>query len=179
MLRGDLPHYFSHYPILAAAVAASSGPILELGVGHGSTYMLHYMGLMSKRRVVSAETDKAWLEGFRDGYESPLHEFVHVTDWPSWNRIESEIWGAALVDCAPGEERYKLADRLRHVCRWIVCHDSEKDYGSGGNYMYEKILPRFRFVSEWRRCRPYTFVLSDYAAFPIEDCDRKWEPPKP
>lgn len=175
MIRGDLPHYFSHYPVLAAAVASSEGPILELGCGHGSTLMLHYMGMVTGRRVVSTDYDLTWLEGFRDGYEGPLHEFHHVKDWEKWDRIEREKWGVALVDNSPGEERYKLADRLRKHCKWILCHDSEKDYGTGANYMYEKILPNFRYVSEWRRCRPYTFILSDEAMFPISECDRIWK----
>jgi hypothetical protein len=139
--------------------------------------MLHYMGLLTNRRVVSAESDQKWLDGFRQGYESPLHEFHHVKDWRAWSVIEDDVWGAALVDCAPGEERYLLAERLRRRCRWIICHDSERDYGTGANYMYEKVTPNFKHVSEWRRCRPYTFILSDYAAFPVADCDRIWEAP--
>ena len=94
-----------------------------------------------------------------------------------FSMIEAMTWGCALVDCAPGEARRGLAARLAHRCTYVVCHDSEKDYGSGGNYEYEKLANNFQYITEFRRMRPYTLVLSNVERFGIEDCDGTWKAP--
>lgn len=176
----------THYPILAACVARTKGPILELGVGLGSTPLLHYMAV--DRLIISADTDAKWLDVFALGYSAPgAHEFVHVKPkaegvaagiqaWRDFSMIEAMQWGCALIDCAPGEARYELAMRLKDRCGLIVLHDSEVDHGAGGNYMYSKLVPHFQYQSEFRRMRPYTLIVSNRQPFGIEECDRTWSP---
>jgi len=169
--------YGSHFPILATAVARTVGPVLELGCGDWSTPMLHYM--CKNRYLLSADGDLEWLRKFAGGYSCPRrHEFRHVPNWEQWTALEDLHWSVALVDCAPGEERWKLIKRLAHRCMYIVAHDSETDYKSGGNYQYDKIIPLFEYVSEFCRFRPYTLVLSNEREFGIEECDKTWKPPK-
>lgn len=178
--------YHSHYPILAAAVARTTGPILELGAGEGSTPLLHYTG----REVLTVDTDASWLETFA-GYRSRMHAFEIVgpvgddalpmvtrmiAGWNAW-RIPNRPWSVAFIDCAPGEARHELAIRLAEKATYVVCHDSETDYQSGGNYMYDRCTEHFLHVTEWRRWRPYTLVLSNYEKFEIEPCDQSWSPP--
>lgn len=174
-----LGDYFSHYPILAAAVARTNGPVLELGCGDGSTPLLHYMCAGTGRYLLTADTNSEWLSKFRAGYyRQRLHEFYLVDQWkdfPLLNFIHDK-WSVALVDGAPGEDRAGLALRLKESCTFIVCHDSERDYGTGANYRYEEITPEFKYVTEWRRYRPYTLVLSNEEPFPIEECDKVWDP---
>lgn len=169
--------YGSHFPILAAAIARSKGAILELGSGDWSTPMIHYAA--AHRYVLTADTDLEWLRKFSEGYACPRkHEFQHVTDWKKFS-IPPIEFGVAFIDCAPGEERYELAIRVAHRTQWVICHDSEKDYESGGNYMYDRATPHFKYVTEFRRFRPYTLILSNTAPFEIDKCDQTWVPPKP
>lgn len=174
----SLGDYGSHYPILAAAVAKTTGPVLELGAGHWSTPMLHYM-CREWRQLITAETDFGWLKQFVEGYSRhPIHEFHHVTDWTQWDVLEKRApYGVAFVDCAPGEIRHELIRRLQGRAHFIVAHDSERDYNTGANYMYERVTPLFKYVSEWRRYRPYTLILSNVEPFVIEECDKVWRPP--
>jgi hypothetical protein len=65
--------------------------------------------------------------------------------------------------------------RLRPFARFIVVHDTERDHGSGANYGYEQADKVFKYVSEFRRARPYTKVYSDFEEFKIEECDKVWE----
>ena len=170
--------YITHYPILAAAVSATYGPVLECGMGFGSTPMLHYMCGMSRRFLLSADTDKQWIEEFRS-YASPRHhELSHVEDWMKWPRLTQTLWSVAFVDCAPGEVRHEIAAALKGSANYIVLHDSETDYAAGGNYQYDKIKPLFKYVNEFRRLRPYTLVVSDFMEFNMEPADRTWTPPK-
>ena len=169
--------YESHYPILGAAIARSKGAILELGCGDGSTPLIHYAA--ANRYILSVDSDLAWVRKFADGYMCPRkHEFQHIESWKKLS-IPPIDFGVAFIDCAPGEERYELAIRVAFRAQWVICHDSETDYGAGGNYMYDRAKPHFKYVTEFRRYRPYTLILSNTAPFAIEKIDQEWKPPTP
>lgn len=159
--------YESHRPLLIEAIRLTTGPILELGSGEGSTPIIAAASKSEGRLAVSAETDEAWLRKIGARYRSPRHQFVKVDDWRDFEEIEKRSdWSVALVDCAPGEDRPDLANRLAFRCRFVILHDTEKD--SGGNYRYERCLGNFRHVVEYRGMRPYTMVCSNIERFPIE-----------
>jgi hypothetical protein len=179
----SLGDYYSHYPVLAAAVAMTKGPVLELGCGLGSTLMLHHMCTKTGRLLLTADHDKAWLEKFRPGYESEgVHEFVHVSNWHEWyltgihGHKNFPRWGVVFVDCAPGGDRIMLIERLKDHADLILAHDSERDHGTGANYGYEKVTPLFRYVSEFRRARPYTLIMSNFIPFHMPEVDKVWDP---
>jgi hypothetical protein len=183
-ISGD---YGSHIPILASVVAASGSrqvandihplPVLELGAGDSSTPLLHYLCRSLGKDLLTADTDGTWLERFAE-YRSVTHSLIHVSSWDVFPRTTDD-WGVVFVDCAPGEERHKIIERLAKSgrVRYVVAHDSERDHGAGGNYEYEKIMPLFRWRVEFRRFRPYTLILSNVCEFSVEECDLTWEPP--
>lgn len=142
----------THFPILAACVARTSGPVIELGCGDYSTPMLHL--LCKNRLLVSVESDASWLARYED-LKSPNHELSLVRDWSSASRIEERTWDVALVDHAPGERRVPEIRRLMHRAKFIVVHDTE-DPGYG----YETVLPEFRYRYDYKRLRPWTTVVS-------------------
>lgn len=172
-MSGGIHDYGTFFPVLAALVARTTGPILELGAGDHSTPMLHLISL-SGREVVTAETDPQWIKKY-ENYVSPNHSF-HLIEkdktkigeyyqwqagWDAWDQIEKRSWSVALIDQAPGECRASAIRRLQGRCIFIVAHDSEEDYGAGGNYGYSQMRPLFQYCWEFRRFRPYTIVLSD------------------
>ena len=59
--------------------------------------------------------------------------------------------------------------------RFIVVHDTERDYGTGANYGYEHLDATFKHMTEFRRARPYTKVYSNIEPFPVEQCDAEWD----
>lgn len=169
--------YASHYAILAALVARTVGPVLEAGCGEGSTPMLHYLcrGKISGRPLLTLDSDKTWLDKF-EGYKSDWHLFEWVIDWSKHDLLGDAFFGVAFIDNAPGHMRIKLIEMLKDRAQFIIAHDSERDWGTGANYGYERVRPMFKYVSEFRRWRPYTLVLSNYEKFEVEECDRKWKP---
>ena len=56
----------THARLLWAAAKATQGDILEMGTGAFSTPMLHNLTGSVGRRLVSAETDSAWLSKFQE-----------------------------------------------------------------------------------------------------------------
>lgn len=176
MYRGSLGDYGSHYPILAAAVARTAGPVLELGAGDWSTPMLHYMCKAMGRHLDTCDSDPKWLDRFGE-YRSEHHQLINMHS--NWVALVNVVrFGVAFVDSAPGEGRVQWIERLKDRTHFIVAHDSERDHGTGANYMYERVTPLFKYVSEFRRFRPYTLVLSNVEPFEIDECDRVWEPPQ-
>jgi hypothetical protein len=169
--------YGTHFVALTTAVARSKGPVLELGSGDHSTPLLHYLCKSMGRLLVTADTEKDWLERYR-AYESKEHEIHLVTDWEKWVVPESEFWGVIFVDQKPGESRAPMIRRIKGRSQFVVVHDTETDYGTGADYKYEPEFALYKHRVDFRRFRPYTTVVSNFEAFEVEECDKNWTPPK-
>ena len=174
--------YSTHIPILAACVAWTKGPVLELGCGNASTPTLHL--LCKGRDLISAETNIDWLEQFRQ-FESPNHAFHLIKDWKDWDGIEQPhgekgvIWSVALVDSQPGEERVDLIRRLKGRCEWVITHDSERDHNTAADYKYEPAFALYKHAVTYKYLRPYTTILSDHKPFPLDEVEKTWTHPSP
>lgn len=149
-VRPDLG-YGSHFPVLAAAVAKTTGPVLELGCGWTSTPMLRLM--CRDRKLESYDTDKEWAKTF----DVPL-----VERWDKWEPKEQH-YGVIFIDCSPGEERKHLAMRLKDKATFLVLHDHEA--GSAAAYYFEHIIGEFKYNETYRMLRPHTLILSDERPF--------------
>ena len=149
----------THFPILAACVARTKGPVLELGCGWYSTFMLHLLCSPGKRRLVSLEARREWLEKFKD-LRTDSHELHRVEDMDRFTLIDEVDWDVALVDHSPGTRRVREIERLKKRARHIVVHDTEDP-----SYGYEKILPRFKYRYDYKRLTPWTSVVSDFEPF--------------
>lgn len=184
MSQGDI--YTTHVPVIAGVLAAISrnctgGPVvLELGSGWGSTPLLHQMVGQMAGMLLTQDTDEKWLAKFKS-LETGWHRLEHVApdkfttfakNWCGRDRW----WDLAFVDCAPGEMRTPLIRQLKGNARFIVAHDSERDYASGADYKYETIRSSFKYVTEYRFLRPYTLVLSDNEPYTLGPEELKWTP---
>lgn len=149
--------YFSHYPVLAAAVARTAGAVLELGCGWGSTPMLRAMCRVEFRYLESYDTNSEWAERFG----VPL-----VGSWKQW-MPKMKSYSVAFIDAAPGEERRELAMKLKGMATFIILHDHEA--GPAAAYYYEQIIPEFKYAETYRLLRPHTLILSDDVPFGLTD----------
>lgn len=173
--------YSTHAPVIAAACMMVDGPVLELGMGYGSTPLLHSL-CRNRKTLVSMETNPEWMKKF-EALRTAGHRLIHApASWDTqlnpYDLTGSIKWAAALVDCQPGEIRSHLIKRLQGLATFIVAHDSEKDYRAGGDYKYETVAGGFRYVSEYRFLRPYTLILSDDEPFPLDTGEQRWVPPQ-
>src|SRR3990172_8056396 len=85
-------NYGTHLPALIKAMEKTDGEVLELGMGIFSTPYLHYQCLLSKRKLVSYENYKAWLDFFtRYGYANEYHEINFVESYAD-AQIEGRHW---------------------------------------------------------------------------------------
>lgn len=142
----------THLPLLAACVAATSGPVLELGCGLYSTPVLHALCL--DRPLMSLESNAEWLAQFKR-FASPNHRIAHVPDWEH-APIDEGKWAVALIDQEPAAARAPSIARLRGRVDLFVIHDSEHRL-----YAYEPLLSTFKHRVEWQRYAPWTTVVTD------------------
>lgn len=155
----------SHIAVLAAAVARTTGPVIECGTGWWSTPLLHL--LCKGRRLLSCETDKEWLSQVQS-MESEWHQFKRVEKWADVSQIDTVDWAVAFVDGAPGEERIDIIRRLKARTTYIVAHDTCADRpGSGGNYGWKQLEGLFKYEVIYKGVRPWTTVYSDHKEFEL------------
>ncbi|MCG3133855.1 MAG: hypothetical protein HMLKMBBP_01120 [Planctomycetes bacterium] len=157
--------YHTHYPVLAAALAAiPDGPVLELGAGDWSTMMLHLMCSAQRRLLVTCESDAEWLDRYR-GLASPFHRMEHVTDWDTHQSLDADRWAVVFVDHKPAEQRVRDIQRLRARTRMFVVHDTDPEWS--GAYRFEPVLAQFRHRWDFALVRPMTTVVSDTDEFMV------------
>jgi hypothetical protein len=150
-------------------VLNTEGPILELGAGDTSTPLLHALCAPQRRSLVTADTNRGWLERYAD-LQTDWHRLVHAgPDVADGERERpagaqdledvmagAEQWGVVLVDHQPGERRAADILHLRSRAHVFVVHDVEEP-----SYNYKRILAQFRYAYTYNRYTSWTAVVSD------------------
>lgn len=153
----------THLPCVMAAMARTSGRVLELGTGYSSSLYLHWACAAAGRRLDSFENHREWYETFglefmRHGYQR-FHKVYFVEDF-SQAGVEKHHWSVALVDPNPAEARKDLVRRLADRCDYIVIHDTEPRVEH--YFRYSEIYPLFRWRYDYTAFKPWTAVLSNF-----------------
>lgn len=166
----------SHVPILAAAIARTTGPILECGTGDWSTPLIHALA-NGKRGIYSVDTSQEWLDKFTPTYMSGLHRFAllpHIGDhhqtiraWTVFGlSLHEHRDGVCFLDQSPGEARVPMAKAIKGKFKFIVAHDTDADIPpGGGNYGWKELDGYFKYQFTFKDLRPWTTVYSDEEEF--------------
>lgn len=121
--RYDALAWGSHLTPLLACICATRGPVLELGVGHFSTPILHAVCCNLGRRLVSVEDNQEWFEAF---YK--YNRADHVVMMKDYDDLVEDKWGVVFIDNSPGGTRRKT-DFVKFIKNsdYVVVHDYELD----------------------------------------------------
>lgn len=90
----------SWLPAVGFALARSTGPVLEIGIGHFSTPFLHEYCKGAGRHLASAESDRKWMDAFIPKYFGD-HKFVSV-DQATPKTFSHARFGVVFIDNSPG-----------------------------------------------------------------------------
>jgi hypothetical protein len=150
----------THIPLLAACLARlRGGAVLECGVGHYSTPLIHMTAAAQGRRVLSLDRSREWLDVFAwlAGTDRRFAALAAGTTWPAWClTCDLGEYALAFVDHEDGPARGPTVAALQGKAAVIVCHDTERE-----RYNYEPALARFRHVRRFTRYAAQAAVVSD------------------
>lgn len=136
-MEGAENNWHNHRSLLFLGLTLTSGAVMELGSGDGSTPFLRKYCEANSRTFQTFDNNEEWCK--KTGAD----------------HVQTELWGALVagaagahrglifLDHAPGERRHEDAIRLANAADILVLHDTEE--GGAGNYMWEKAWPHFRY----------------------------------
>lgn len=100
-------------------------PVLELGMGEGSTPYLHDYCEDRGRGLLSVDGDIEWVRRFAS-LSSSSHAIVCAgRDWGGFPHVTENRFSVALVDHAPSDRRQQDVEYLVERCAILVLHDTE------------------------------------------------------
>lgn len=146
----------THNAMLIKTVAESKGKVLEFGAGFFSTPLLHWLCKDLNKKLVTLENNIVFFN-FARQFRSRLHSVRYIENWD--NFPVNEHWGVILIDHdKPYQRRGTDALKFKGSADFIVLHDTEveKIYG------YDKIWKYFKYRHDWKECRPWTTVVSNF-----------------
>ncbi len=158
-------HYGSHAIVLLAVLYASkTGPILELGMGSTSTPLLHNLALEQNRRLVSADSDRRWINYFSSfTINNTLHKLKHVEvtsemgiEWSTSGLANAENWSVVFIDHRPGPRRQFELMLYAGRSDIVIIHDTEQST----LYKYDQALSFYPYKYRFTKLKTYTDVLS-------------------
>jgi len=145
----NLSHWNSFLPLLWEALESTSGDVVELGVGPGSTEKLHDYCNFKQRDLYSYESNLEWyrlFESFRKGYNAgAIHSIEYVgNNWEPVIEKHREPIGVLFSDEAPGEMRKYNIAMFAQTTQVIIAHDAEPS--NDGGYKYSLLKPLFKYT---------------------------------
>jgi len=151
----------THQETLIAACYQTSGPIIELGTGDGSTPLLH--STFPERLIISVDTKIEWLQKFFY-LASQRHFFMLVKDFTHFE-LPVQHAGVLFIDSAPAEQRPMCINRFASMADLIVVHDTElPDPG----YCWGNCFDQFKHVWIDKRYENWTTVVSQSQPFKLQ-----------
>lgn len=139
-----------HFLWEALTCTSKSGfPVIELGVGDGSTPFLRQYCKDAGRVLLSFDSNREWA----------LKYNAMLVDFTNSPQIWKQQYSVALVDHAPGEHRKKALALLD--AEIIVIHDSEPKGWTAADYRVREEFHRFKYVADWQDKGAWTSALSN------------------
>lgn len=146
----DNPTNDTHFRIfLWLALGETTGDVLELGCGYGSTPYLQKYCKEKNRYLLSCDSKMEWASKFPDA--------VYYKSWDEFNwKREFDV---ALVDHAPGEHRKFAIELLKPTTKILVIHDSEPPADHG--YQMRQHFDKFKYCVEIKTGGAWSTMVSD------------------
>lgn len=143
----NLSFWNSYLPILWLALENTSGDVIELGMGDGSTEKLHNYCKANARNLFSYETDIDYYRKF-EKFRTQKHSLDCVyQNWQIMIERHREPIGVLFSDEAPGEMRKYNVSMFCNIAQVIVVHDSEPSNDHG--YKFSLVAPLFKYRKDF------------------------------
>lgn len=139
----DVTNWNSYLPLLWLALENTSGDVVELGVGDGSTKKLHDYCKENGRILHSYESDEGWFRKF-ERFRTQRHAVEYVGhNWEVFIERHREPFGVLFSDEAPGHMRKYNISMCSTLAKVVVVHDAEP--GNDHGYRFSWVRPLFKY----------------------------------
>ena len=150
----------SHIPVLVKAIEMTKKDVLELGVGWGSTPILHWLCASKNLGLMSLESDGKWLKKFEE-FETDEHllaEFDFAKN--GLDVLGFDKFGVVFIDHRPARKRRSSALYFKDKADIIILHDAElADHPA---YKYTSMYKQFKYKYVYEDVgTPHTVILSN------------------
>jgi len=148
-------NYDSHRPLLWEALEATSGQIVEMGCGYGSTPFLTEYAKEHSRELISGENNYGWYIKMKGAYP-------HIKLFQDWNTLHHECPApdVVFIDHAPGERRKIDISHFADKAKIIVCHDTEPAADHG--YKMRAELKKFKYMIDYETDGAWATAVSNF-----------------
>lgn len=143
----------SHRPLLWAALEATQGLVVEMGIGEGSTPYLSEYCKERNRELVSYENNEEWYNKMKDRFS---HNIVYVKNW-DFVQVRPSL---LFIDHAPGERRRVDLYRFSDIAKVVVCHDTEPAAEHG--YKMGPVLDKFKYRLNYKTDGAWATAVSNF-----------------
>jgi hypothetical protein len=142
--------YASHIPLLIRACLATSGPILELGMGDNSTKIL--IEFCKNRPLISFENDPLWMEKFSHLFKNQWFKpFLVDHQWKNFTPPFCR-YGVVFVDLQPSDLRPEIIRKVSGLGDILVAHDSQDIKIDWSIFKYHKLETSWLNLPETAIC---------------------------
>lgn len=150
------PAYLTHQPFLKHYVEKTTGDVLELGTGFGSTPMLRELLENSGRKLISVDHNLEWINKMKESCpENEYHKYIHTSNWCSTIiNLSTQKWGIVFIDQNPWEARSISLYALRNASDYVIVHDVDyfPKHKIFGDYISNF---EFDFSNEFKKWKVY------------------------
>lgn len=154
----DVSNWDNHRYLLWDALEMTSGEVVEMGCGPGSTPFLREYCKDKNRMLFSYENDFEWFKKFQS-MEDAIHKVIHVTDWDDVVKRHLSP-SVVLIDHAPGERRKIDIGLFMNKAHILVMHDTEQAADHG--YQMRQFIPYFKYWRDQKSPGAWASIASNY-----------------
>lgn len=183
--------FATHQPVLIELLKKTSGHILELGCGDGSTKLIrsHIDGFNGKRKLVSVESNQEWFNKYKH-LETAHHHLYFVdagnedshetgekwVDFLQQKKIDELDFEICFIDQSPWNARTSALRYMLPRCKIVVVHDV--DYFPVNN-LWGKVINTKREGNKVMHKMDFSDVSANFKVFypPFSHFGGKTGPP--
>lgn len=162
--------YGSNAIPLVISALMTQGDMLELGMGMFSTPILSKIAIEYKRKLISVDTEKNWVDKFIGYNSTELHKIYLMSDYRELSQYgRNSSWGIVLVDHFYATARSLDVISFANNSQIVLAHDAEKMYDAMYRYDVNKVTSYFKYGCKFslfrepsRKLYISTIILSNF-----------------
>ena len=163
-------NHYSHRPYLQKELdgldLSKKTTILELGMGNGSSELIHNFCKENKSvRAAGFDNHDEWFNKIKNAFTLPNYSFHLIPDWSNIVSAVAESLGnktdqfdIVFVDCAPWSARIDCMDLLSAKTKVFILHDYDYYLNDSPNFFTNKYGKEYN-IEEYTQDSPPTLIM--------------------